>query len=107
MTRPSLEALLCASQVLADAAGHAEVARLAAVQFESLEREGFYTGAPLGRETSGLMTGLAGIGYQLLRLLQPQRVPSVLLLSILLMLTEEVRMEEGRCGQGYARRSQE
>ncbi len=33
---------------------------------------------PLAVETPGLMTGLAGIGYQLLRLADPASVPSVL-----------------------------
>jgi hypothetical protein len=38
-------------------------------------------GIPLpGRETPGLMTGLAGIGYHYLRLAAPQVVPSLLLL---------------------------
>jgi lantibiotic modifying enzyme len=36
---------------------------------------------PLGAETPGLMTGLAGIGYGLLRLAEPERVSSVLLLE--------------------------
>jgi hypothetical protein len=35
-------------------------------------------GTPLGVESPGLMTGLAGIGYQYLRLHDPKRVPSVL-----------------------------
>ena len=36
---------------------------------------------PFGIETPGLMTGLAGIGYGLLRLAEPERVPSVLRLE--------------------------
>jgi Lanthionine synthetase C-like protein len=35
----------------------------------------------LGVESPGLMTGLAGIGYGLLRLAEPTRVPSVLVLT--------------------------
>jgi lantibiotic modifying enzyme len=38
-------------------------------------------GVPLGVETPGLMPGLAGIGYNLLRLASPRSVPSVLLLE--------------------------
>ena len=38
-------------------------------------------GNPLRAEAPGLMTGLAGIGYGLLRLSDPKRVPSVLLLE--------------------------
>jgi type 2 lantibiotic biosynthesis protein LanM len=36
---------------------------------------------PFGIESPGLMTGLAGIGYGLLRLAEPERVPSVLTLE--------------------------
>jgi class II lanthipeptide synthase len=38
-------------------------------------------GTPGGVETPGLMTGLAGIGYELLRLAAPERVPSLLALE--------------------------
>ena len=38
-------------------------------------------GIPGGVETPGLMTGLAGIGYELLRLAAPERVPSLLALE--------------------------
>jgi lantibiotic modifying enzyme len=36
---------------------------------------------PLGVESPGLMTGLAGIGYAFLRFADPARVPSVLALD--------------------------
>jgi lantibiotic modifying enzyme len=42
---------------------------------------GWRTGTPAEIEVPGLMTGIAGIGYQLLRLVSPDRVPSVLLLE--------------------------
>ncbi|HLZ61141.1 MAG TPA: type 2 lanthipeptide synthetase LanM, partial [Ktedonosporobacter sp.] len=45
------------------------------------ETSGWITGIPLGVETPGMMVGLSGIGYQLLRLSAPERVPNVLLLS--------------------------
>ena len=38
-------------------------------------------GTPAGVEPPSLMTGLAGIGYQLLRLAEPETVPSVLTLE--------------------------
>jgi lantibiotic modifying enzyme len=41
---------------------------------------GWRCGTPYGVESPGLMTGLAGIGYGLLRLADPQ-TPSVLLLA--------------------------
>jgi lantibiotic modifying enzyme len=48
---------------------------------DSIDTHGWVTGVPLGVETPGLMTGLAGIGYQLLRLAEPEKVPSVLLVA--------------------------
>lgn len=77
----NLDVLLTASQVLDDAPCRADVARLAALLLESIERQGWCTGVPLGVETPGLMTGIAGIGYELLRLAKPDLVPSVLLLA--------------------------
>ncbi|HEX5077355.1 MAG TPA: type 2 lanthipeptide synthetase LanM family protein [Gemmatimonadaceae bacterium] len=45
-------------------------------------REGFWRcGVPGAVETPGLMTGLAGIGYGLLRIAAPERVPSLLALE--------------------------
>jgi type 2 lantibiotic biosynthesis protein LanM len=47
----------------------------------SLKRRGWVCGVPTGLETPGLMTGITGIGYGLLRAAEPRRVPSVLLLE--------------------------
>jgi type 2 lantibiotic biosynthesis protein LanM len=58
-----------------------EVGRLTGVILESIERDGWLCGLPSGVESPGLMTGLAGIGYGLLRLAAPERVPSVLTLA--------------------------
>lgn len=77
----NLETLLVASQVLDDPRWPAQVNRMAAVILASMERDGWWCANPLGVETPGLMTGLAGIGYELLRLAEPGRVPSVLLLE--------------------------
>ncbi|RIK58271.1 MAG: type 2 lantipeptide synthetase LanM [Chloroflexi bacterium] len=44
-------------------------------------RDGWRCATPQAVETPGLMLGLAGIGYQLLRLAEPARVPSVLALA--------------------------
>lgn len=46
-----------------------------------IRRPGQYCGTPGGLSTPGLLNGLAGIGYGLLRLGFPDRVPSVLLLE--------------------------
>jgi type 2 lantibiotic biosynthesis protein LanM len=58
-----------------------EVVRLTGVILESIGRNGWLCGLPSGVESPGLMTGLAGIGYGLLRLAAPERVPSVLTLA--------------------------
>jgi type 2 lantibiotic biosynthesis protein LanM len=47
----------------------------------SIERDGFLCGTRGGVEAPGLMNGLAGIGYGLLRRVSPKRVPSVLALA--------------------------
>ena len=51
---------------------------MGAVTLESIRQNGWICGVPSGVETPGLMQGLAGIGYGLLRLADPQRTPSVL-----------------------------
>jgi lantibiotic modifying enzyme len=48
----------------------------------SMKKSGWVTGIPLGVESPGFMAGLAGIGYGLLRLIEPDRVPSVLALEM-------------------------
>jgi lantibiotic modifying enzyme len=48
---------------------------------DSIGQNGYVTGFPLGIEIPGLMMGVAGIGYGLLRLSNPEQVPSVLLLE--------------------------
>jgi type 2 lantibiotic biosynthesis protein LanM len=65
-----------------------EVGRLTGVILESIERDGWLCGLPSGVESPGLMTGLAGIGYGLLRLTASERVPSVLTLAPPLHFTE-------------------
>jgi len=48
---------------------------------DNIEEQGCVTGVPLGVETPGLMVGIAGTGYALLRLASPERIPPVLLLA--------------------------
>jgi len=55
--------------------------RIAAGILESIGRGGWLCGTPLTVQSPGLMNGLAGIGYGLLRLAAPERVPSVLMLD--------------------------
>jgi type 2 lantibiotic biosynthesis protein LanM len=75
----NLELLLQASEK--DPRWRAQVNRIAAMILESIDRHRWLCGVPLAVETPGLMTGLAGIGYGLLRLAEPTRVPSVLALE--------------------------
>jgi type 2 lantibiotic biosynthesis protein LanM len=77
----NLELLVQASTTLAQPRWHAEVGRLSARILESIARFGWRCGNSLGVESPGLMTGLAGIGYGLLRLAVPEQVPAVLMLA--------------------------
>lgn len=77
----NLELLCCASQILDEPHWKTEVDRLAAIILESIYQYGWLCGVPLKVETPGLMSGIAGIGYGLLRLAEPELVPSVLLLK--------------------------
>jgi lantibiotic modifying enzyme len=61
----------------------AEVERLATDILNDIDRDGWSNGNPIHVESPGLMTGLSGIGYQLLRLAEPARIPSVLTLTSL------------------------
>ena len=58
-----------------------QVQHLTSMLLDSIERQGCVTGVPLGVETPGLMIGIAGTGYGLLRLACAERIPSVLLLA--------------------------
>jgi type 2 lantibiotic biosynthesis protein LanM len=77
----NLELLLQASEAFAGTERRAEVNRLAAMILEDIQRNGWRCANPVGIESPGLMTGLAGIGYGLLRLAEPKLVPSVLMLE--------------------------
>jgi type 2 lantibiotic biosynthesis protein LanM len=77
----NLELLLQASLVLKDPQWKNQVDRYAAIILSSIEQYSWLCGVPLEVEVPGLMTGLAGIGYELLRLAEPKRLPSVLVLE--------------------------
>lgn len=77
----NIEFLLTAAQLLGRPGDHEALERAKAVVVASLEANGFVTGVPLGVETPGFMTGLAGMGYELLRLAEPGKVPCALLLA--------------------------
>lgn len=77
----NLELLLQAGALLDDPRRQAETRRITSMVVDSIDRDGWRSGLPRGVESPGLMTGLAGIGYGLLRLAAPEQVPSVLLLA--------------------------
>ncbi|MDF5731443.1 MAG: hypothetical protein PUP92_26425 [Rhizonema sp. PD38] len=77
----NLDLLVKANSTFNDSEYRAVSDRFASIILESIYQNGWLCGVPLGVETPGLMTGLAGIGYGLLRLAEPERVPSVLLLE--------------------------
>jgi type 2 lantibiotic biosynthesis protein LanM len=77
----NLELLLTAAELLDRPGDHDALERATALVVASIEANGAVTAVPLGVETPGFMTGLAGIGYELLRLAEPGKVPSVLLLA--------------------------
>lgn len=77
----NLELLLQAREQLDRQTWAPQVEQRAAQILDNIERHGWLCGTPDGLESPGLMTGLAGIGYQLLRLAEPQRVPALLMLA--------------------------
>jgi type 2 lantibiotic biosynthesis protein LanM len=74
----NLEVLLMATQTLNTPHLHAARECYAAQLLESINQHRWIMGVPLNVETPGLMIGLAGIGYELLRLSEPDMIPSVL-----------------------------
>jgi type 2 lantibiotic biosynthesis protein LanM len=73
----NLDFLLQAAEGLENEAWKADVQRLTVKILDDVERNGWRCGINKPVDTPGLMTGLAGIGYGLLRLAAPQRVPPV------------------------------
>ncbi|HEX5604656.1 MAG TPA: lanthionine synthetase LanC family protein, partial [Pyrinomonadaceae bacterium] len=77
----NLELLSQASRILRDSICTAEVERKASEILTTIKQHGWLCGVPHEVESPGFMTGLAGIGYGLLRQAHPDRIPSVLLLQ--------------------------
>ena len=77
----NLDFLLDVARARGDRELEARVYRLAHGVLESIQRQGWLYGTPAGTEPPGLMVGLAGIGYGLLRLAAPGEVPSLLRLA--------------------------
>jgi type 2 lantibiotic biosynthesis protein LanM len=77
----NLELLLHASRLPGGQRWRDDLERVTSRIVASIEADGWLCGNPLNVESPGLMTGLAGIGHGLLRLADPARVPSVLVLA--------------------------
>jgi type 2 lantibiotic biosynthesis protein LanM len=77
----NLDFLLQARRTLGDPALDGPIDRQTRTVLASIARDGWLCGTRGGVESPGLMNGLAGIGYGLLRLADPERVPSVLTLE--------------------------
>jgi type 2 lantibiotic biosynthesis protein LanM len=73
--------LLFASETLKNSDWRLYADQIATTAIKNARRTGWICGNSLGVESPGLMTGLAGIGYALLRLGAPTHVPSVLALE--------------------------
>jgi len=76
-----LDTLARAADQLQDAELAESTVRRMALVLGDIEAHGFRCGTPLGVETPGLLSGLAGIGFGLLRAARPELVPSVLALE--------------------------
>ncbi|HET8843790.1 MAG TPA: type 2 lanthipeptide synthetase LanM family protein, partial [Ktedonobacteraceae bacterium] len=78
----NLETLLVATQVLLGSEYQKPLEDLAGKFLAGVDTYGCITGVPLNVQTPGLMLGLAGVGYEMLRLAEPEQTPSVLLLAL-------------------------
>jgi type 2 lantibiotic biosynthesis protein LanM len=77
----NLEVLLQASELLQSQQWREKFERHLGRTLESGSRNGWLVDSPVGLESPGLMTGLAGVGFGLIRAAVPTEVPSVLILS--------------------------
>jgi class II lanthipeptide synthase len=74
----NLDAGLVISSLLGDVAIKGELLDIARRSVRRIATAGVICGTPGNVESPGLMTGLAGVGYGLLRLAKPSEVPSIL-----------------------------
>lgn len=76
------ETLMHALPLIKDPALLERIRLLPSQILAGIREHGWRCGVPLGVETPGLMVGVAGIGYGLLRVARPMQVPSVLALAV-------------------------
>jgi type 2 lantibiotic biosynthesis protein LanM len=77
----NLELLLMASEAEISPGYRQELARQSEETLAVVQQNGWISGVPREVEVPGLMVGLAGFGYGLLRLAFPDKIPSVLTLA--------------------------
>jgi type 2 lantibiotic biosynthesis protein LanM len=75
------EVLLCTSDMIDDPGWRLRADQVVAAAIGTARGSGWVCGNPHGIESPGFMTGLAGIGYTLLRFADPARIPSILALA--------------------------
>jgi len=77
----NLDFVYAAARALGDDGLLAAADHVTASVLASIERDGWVCGVPLGVDAPAMLNGLAGIGYGLLRVADPARVPSLLALE--------------------------
>ena len=77
----NLEVLLLASSLLSNTHIKEQTGAIQAILLENMQAQGWHSGVPFPVETPGLMLGLAGTGYALLRMADPAHIPSLLVLA--------------------------
>ena len=77
----NLELFVAAAESLHQPALLEQARQMASALLAAQPQDGWRCGVPGGVETPGLMVGLAGIGYELLRVAEPSAIPSVLQLA--------------------------
>lgn len=77
----TLELYLQAALTLAQPGWHDTAARHCTRLLTSIAKHGYRCGTPLDTQTPGLLVGLAGIGYGLLRVVDPGHIPAALTLQ--------------------------
>jgi type 2 lantibiotic biosynthesis protein LanM len=77
----NLEFIAQGARILQDRQWHDHAQAFTSAILARIRSDGWQCGNPLKVESPGLMTGLAGIGYGLMRMAAPERIPSVLMLE--------------------------
>jgi len=77
----NLELLLQASKFYKQTSYYSFAKKISSALLSEIEENRIVSGVPLGVVNPGFMVGISGIGYQMLRILHPERYPSILTLD--------------------------